>query len=136
MATCLLDNTMRHYFGRHGFTIHSFSLKVFIRTPLPSLTIKGSIPTQKSILLEDSSVNDPWNKDIYCWTFEDLKGLSHELSSNFSKIIFFMSEIVNEDIFNALKKFESQISSYRSKNSLFGKQSPSPDYVYICVVLV
>lgn len=86
-----------------GLRFILFSLKVFIGTPLPSLTIKGSIPTQKSILLEDSSVNDPWNEDIYCWTYEDFRGL--EFSSNFSKIIF-LSKIVNVDIFIALKNLK------------------------------
>lgn len=71
-----------------GLRFILFSLNVFIGTPVPFLKIKGSTPTQRSMLLEDSSVNDPGNKDIYWWTFEDLKGLSHELSSNFSKIIF------------------------------------------------
>lgn len=44
-----------------------------------------------------------------------LKGLRHELSSNFPNIIsfIFLSRIFNIDILDALKKIDSQISSYR-----------------------
>lgn len=46
---------------------------------------------------------------------ESLKGLGHDLSSKFSNFIFsiFMSRIVYKDVFKALTKFKSQVSSYK-----------------------
>lgn len=48
---------------------------------------------------------------ILCYV---LKGITHDLSSNFVKIIFsfLMSKMINMVFFNALSKFENQIPSY------------------------
>lgn len=49
-----------------------------------------------------------------------LKGLGHELASNFSTFIisFLLSIMANMDEWNALSKFESQVLSYKQNTEL------------------